>query len=673
MRETRTEATHFDMPPEPQALACAVLRNADNIASPSWLSSLKACISLTYANSRFSLPLHNTRFFVLGTLSKAGKPRRLKPAAQGRRTAHYLSNSAWMVIAVASMSFLSHSSIVVAQQNDRLRSVAEDYWNATLSQKPVYATSIGDYRFNDQLADYSEAGRKQWENKLNRLLKNERRVVRQNLSPEDKITYDLLERQMRDDLLRLNSLAYLLPLDPLDGLHLQLPLIQVTQPFRNADDFRSYEARLRAFPKQVTDVITNMRDGVNRGWIAPRVIVEKVIPQIREQIVADPKKSELYTPIRNAKNLSDTDRKQLSLQIENAIRRDVVPAYLQLLAYVEDDYLPVARDTVGLSALRNGDKVYALLARLHTTVTLSPEEIHNLGLAEVKRIRQAMSKIKNEIGFKGTLDEFLRKVGSDPAQHFKTSDELLSAAKAHLQFAKSQMGKLFTRLPKADCVVKPIESFRAPASPVGYYNPAPADFSRPGYFYINLYAPQQRLRFTLEALTYHEAIPGHHLQISLHQETTGLPEFRKYGSFTAFVEGWALYAEKLGYEIGGYRDPYARLGQLNFEMWRACRLVVDTGMHMKGWSRQRAIDFMEKNTSLARLDIETEVDRYITWPGQALAYKIGELRILKIRHQAEKTLGQRFDLRTFHDALLAEGAMPLDMLEKHMIEWIDKQ
>jgi uncharacterized protein (DUF885 family) len=259
---------------------------------------------------------------------------------------------------------------------------------------------------------------------------------------------------------------------------------------------------------------------------------------------------------------------------------------------------------------------------------------------------------------------------TDPAQRFKSGEELYSAADAILQRTKPLMPKLFTRLPKADCVMKEIESFRAPASPVAYYNPCPEDFSRPGYYYINVYKPEERLRFTLEALTYHEAIPGHHFQIALDQENTNLPKFRRYGSFTAYVEGWALYTEKLGYEIGGYKDAYSRFGQLTFEMWRACRLVVDTGMHAKGWPRQQAIDFMAANTSLARLDIESEIDRYISWPGQALAYKIGELRILQLRREAEKKLGDKFDLRAFHDALLSGGAMPIDVLEQRMRVWI---
>jgi prolyl oligopeptidase len=296
-----------------------------------------------------------------------------------------------------------------------------------------------------------------------------------------------------------------------------------------------------------------------------------------------------------------------------------------------------------------------------------------LGLAEVARIRSEMAKVQAEIAFTGTLHDFVEHMRTDPRHRFTTSEELVAAADALLQRTKPLLPTLFGRLPKADCVMREIESFRAPSSPVAYYNPSPEDGIRPGYYYINTCAPKQRLRFTLEALTYHEAVPGHHLQMALDQENTALPKFRRYGHYTAYVEGWALYAEKLGYELGGYRDSYARFGQLTFEMWRACRLVVDTGLHDKGWSRQQAIDYLSEHVSLAPIDIEAEVDRYISWPAQALAYKIGELRVTQLRREAEEQLGDRFDVRAFHDALLSGGAMPIDTLEKRMREWIAAQ
>ncbi len=565
------------------------------------------------------------------------------------------------------------SSFALAQTSPQLEKVANRYWEATLARFPERATAMGDHRFNDQLTDLSVQASKAWENSLRGLLSELRRVQKPLLNEADQLTHRLLDRTIQDEILRLAVISPYMPIDPLDGIQVRFPLLLVSQPFRNIEDYRNYIKRLHGFPDQITDTINNLRDGVDRDLISPRVIVKKVIPQVRTHVVRDVTKSEFYKPMLQATFLTELDRVKIDQEIRSAIQADVIPAYLRLMAYLEDEYLPVARSTVGIGALLGGKEMYKALARLHTTVTLDPEKIHETGLAEVARIRLAFSKIQKEVGFIGTLDEFLAHMRNDPKFRFTSSEELYHAAEKILNRTKPLMPKLFGHQPRADIVMKAIEAFRALAAPVAYYNPTPEDGARPGYFYINTYAPKDRLRFTLEALTYHEAIPGHHLQMALHQEKQDLLKFRRYGSFTAFVEGWALYAEKLGYEIGGYQDAYARFGQLTFEMWRACRLVVDTGMHVKGWSRQQAIDFMATNTSLVMLDIESEIDRYITWPGQALAYKIGELRILAMRREAEEKLGDRFDLRNFHDALLAEGAMPIDMLEQRMKQWISTQ
>jgi uncharacterized protein (DUF885 family) len=562
----------------------------------------------------------------------------------------------------------------LGQTDPALKSLADRYWDASMERYPTSATDLGDYRFNDRLPDLSEEARLRWNQALEGFLKEVQALPAAGLSPADRLTRGLLERTLQDGLFEFAAQhGQYLPLNPLDGPQLRFPLILVSQPFRSTEDFHKYAARLHAFPKQVDDLIANMRKGVSLRIVSPRVTIEKVVPQIRTHIVDDPAQSEFYKPVQRTETLSEADRQTVTQEIVQAIRSDVAPAYRKLLQFVESEYLPACRPTVGIGAVPTGDKMYDELAYLNATVKVNADEVHQLGLSEVARIRGEMAKVQKEVGFEGSLDDFLAHMRTDPAQRFKTGEELYAAADAILQRTKPLMSKLFTRIPKADCVMKELESFRAPASPVAYYNPPPEDGSRPGYFYINTYKPEERLRFTLEALTYHEAIPGHHFQIALHQENTELPKFRRYGSFTAYVEGWALYTEKLGYEIGGYKDAYSRFGQLTFEMWRACRLVVDTGMHTKGWSRQQAIDFMASNTSLARLDIESEIDRYISWPGQALAYKIGELRILQLRREAEEKLGKRFDLRAFHDALLSEGAMPIDVLETRMRTWISER
>ncbi len=559
------------------------------------------------------------------------------------------------------------------QAKDSLQSLCDRYWDASMRRSPTRATAIGDYRFNDRLDDLSGDAEKDWADSLDSLLADLRRISSVELSKEAQFTRDLLERSIRDDLLRLAASQQYFALEPLDGPQLQLPLILVSQPFRDSTDFRDYISRLRAFPNQVDDIIANLRKGTSLGLVSPRVLIEKVVPQLRGQIVESAEKSVFHDPIEKIEVVDPTEREAITVAIVKAIETDVVPAYRKLLDFVEKEYLPKARTTVGIRAVPGGIEIYERLATLSATVTVVPEEVHQLGLAEVERIRGLMSEIKSEVAFEGSLDDFLEQMRSDRKFRFSSREELMEAARSDLSRAKMQLPKLFGRLPKADCVMREIESFRAAASPVAYYNPPPEDGSRPGYYYINTYKPEERLKFTLEALSYHEAVPGHHLQIALDQENTSLPKFRRYGSYTAYVEGWALYTEKLGYEIGGYKGPYNRFGQLTFEMWRACRLVVDTGMHAKGWTRDQAIEFMAKNTSLARVDIENEVDRYISWPGQALGYKIGELRILGLRAEAERELGGKFDLRSFHDALLAGGAMPIDVLETRMRAWISEQ
>lgn len=559
-------------------------------------------------------------------------------------------------------------------QQPALDQAADRFWDMSMRRSPTRATTIGDYRFNDQLDDLSEAAATKFTAELKALQADLRGISTKDFSDETRLTYSLLERALKDEITRLElGTDRLFELEPLEGPQLRLPLLLVAQPFRNAEDFHAYVRRLRAFPKQVDDIIANLKLGMDRGLTSPRVIVTKTIPQIREQIVDDPQKSPLYDAVKKLDVLPEAQREEIKKTLTAAIRDDVVPAYRKLLKFTEETYLPKSRDTVGLAALPGGPAMYEQLASLNATVMVKPDDVHALGLTEVERIRGEMAKIQKEVDFEGSLDAFLEKMRVDPKFRFTSRDELYNTAGNILLRAKKQMPQLFGRLPKADCVMKEIESFRASASPVAYYNPPPEDGSRPAYYYINTYKPEERLRFTLEALTYHEAVPGHHLQIALDQENTALPKFRRYGGYTAYVEGWALYSEKLGYEIDGYKGPYNRFGQLTFEMWRACRLVVDTGMHAKNWTREQALDFMAKNTSLAAVDITNEVDRYISWPGQAIGYKIGELRILALRTEAQKQLGDKFDLRAFHDALLSGGPMPIDTLESRMHAWLAKQ
>lgn len=575
-------------------------------------------------------------------------------------------NRRWMV---AGFTVVVSAASAFGQENPALRSLALEYWEARLERNPTYATSLGDYRFNDQLDDLSPQGYERWRKRLVTLQHHVRELKTDGFSADDQLTHALLDRVVGDELLSLSNELHQMPMEPLEGPHLRLPLLLVSQPFRDAADFRAYIKRLEAFPKQVDGLITAMDQGIARRWVSPRVIINKVIPQIRDLVVDDPTASELYKPAARLKDLPEEQRAELELALRKAVEAAVIPAYRKLETYLTETYYPKTPEAVGIGALSGGMAAYDKLIYLHMTRRATAKDVHELGLAEVARLRDAMDAVRVEMKFDKPLDAFLWHMRTDPRYRFSSGQELYNAADAHLQRAKSQMPKLFGRLPKADCVMKEIEAFRAPAAPVAYYNAPPEDGSRPAYYYINVYKPEERLRFTLEALTYHEAVPGHHLQIALHQEMKDLPAFRRYASFTAFLEGWALYTEKLAYEIGGYQTPEDRFGQLTFEMWRACRLVVDTGMHAMGWTREKAIEFMAKNTSLAMHDIESEIDRYISWPGQALAYKTGAIRVEKMRRDAEAALGDSFNVRDFHDAMLSGGAMPIDMLETRMAAW----
>ncbi|MHC5110411.1 MAG: DUF885 domain-containing protein [Planctomycetota bacterium] len=572
------------------------------------------------------------------------------------------------------MGFI-HTLLVVAVcsgQPGPRTSLAERYWDRYLDRYPTHATDSGNHQHNDRLEDLSEASLMQWRGYLEAMESSIADKRKLEHSPgDDALTLELLDRTVNDAIRRIDCKLHLMPLDPLDGTHIKLPLILVSHPFNKRQDFEDYVARLNSFPRQVDDLIANMRKGMELGYVPPRVVVERIPPQLRQHIVDDVTASEFYAPVTKLKILDESGRADLAAKIVAAITRSVVPAYAKLLEVVEREILPNARQSVGISEIPNGRQVYETLAQIHTTVPVAVDEIHRLGLAEVDRIRRAMDDIRKEVGFSGTLNEFIREMRTNPKWRFNSAEELVATADDILQRTKPKMKAMFNNLPESDCVMKEIESFRAASSPSAYYGPVPEDGSRPGYYYINTYQPTERLRFTLEALTYHESIPGHHFQIALDIENSKLPKFRRfYGNATAYVEGWALYSEKLGYEFGGYQTPYDRFGQLTFEMWRACRLVVDTGMHAMGWSKERAVQFMADNTSLSLLDIDAEVNRYITWPGQALAYKIGEIRILAIREKAEKTLGDRFDLAAFHDALLSGGAMAIDVLERRMDRWI---
>jgi prolyl oligopeptidase len=402
--------------------------------------------------------------------------------------------------------------------------------------------------------------------------------------------------------------------------------------------------------------------------------VEKALPQIRAQ-VTDSVEHHLLASASDhfGDSIPPADKERLKGELLAAIRDAVVPAYKRMADYMEQDYLPACREEIGIYALPNGKERYKIIARRYTTTNQTPEEISEIGKRELARVHDEMRAVMKQVGFEGTIQAFADSLRRDKRFYYDNADSLVAGFKEILHRMDQKMPELFGRLPQAHYGFREMETYRAESAPDAYYYPAPEDRSRTAFFYINTYKPEMRPKYTMEALAYHEAVPGHHMQIALQQELEQLPMFRQHGGYTAFVEGWALYSEELPKEVGFYADPYSEFGRLTFDAWRCTRLVVDPGIHYFGWTRDQAVAFFRENTALSELNIQSEVDRYIAWPGQALAYKIGQLKLLELRHRAEDALGDAFDLRAFHDALLEEGALPLDLLEAKMARWIDDQ
>jgi prolyl oligopeptidase len=412
-------------------------------------------------------------------------------------------------------------------------------------------------------------------------------------------------------------------------------------------------------------------EGRKTGYMPPKILMERIPDQISSQLTEDPENSPFYIAFAEMPGaISAEDQERIRQTAREIIDESIVPAYRRFSRYFDNKYLPASRDSIGASSLPNGEAFYEYRVRTFTTTEMTPDEVHRLGLTEVKRIRDEMQLIIDELEFSGSFDDFLNFLRTDSQFYYDTPEELFDGYLAVAKRIDPELVKLFGKLPRMPYGLRPIPDNIAPDTTTAYYNRPAADGSRPGYYYVNLYRPEVRPKYEMEVLSVHEAVPGHHLQISLQMELEDMPDFRKYSGFTAFTEGWGLYSESLGYEIGLYKDPYSQFGALTYDMWRAVRLVVDTGMHYKGWTRQQAIDFFKDNAAKTEADIINEIDRYISWPGQALAYKIGQLKMLELRHKAEQALGDDFDIKAFHDELLGGGALPMQVLETRMNRWL---
>jgi len=556
----------------------------------------------------------------------------------------------------------------------RLHALFEADWQRRLEDNPLLASYLGDKRHNARLPDLSPAAFARREAALRASLATLEGIDRAALSPADQLNYDLYLRELRIDLEALAFPSQRLAVDQRGGVHLLAVQMAPALRFESAADYADWTARLRAYGTLVDQTIALMREGMASGWVAPRAVMQRVPAQIAAQRVARTEDSSFYKPfLAMAASLPAAERERLQAEGRAAVAEVVLPALARFEAFFNDEYLPASAESVATGDLPDGRAYYDHLARRYTTTAMSADEIHAIGLSEVARIRGEMEALRKEVGFEGDLAAFFEYLRTDPRFFHTDPQALLAEYRAISRRMDPELVKVFGKLPRTPYGVIPIPDAIAPDTTTAYYQRPSADGRRAGYYYVNLYKPESRPRWEMMALSLHEAVPGHHLQIALAQEMPDQPMFRRQGGFTAFIEGWGLYAERLGYDMGLYDDPYDRMGQLAYDMWRAVRLVVDTGLHSKGWTREQAIEYFADNAPKARHDIANEVDRYITTPGQALAYKVGQLRISALRARAEQRLGERFDIRAFHDALLAEGALPLDVLEQRMDAWIEAQ
>lgn len=558
--------------------------------------------------------------------------------------------------------------------SERFEELIDMTYDYTMLSHPEFATLLGDPRGQDRWTDNSEESTRQREQDAKTLLAALENIDRDTLTSTEQINYDLLYDSQVREIEGQQFPNEFMPLNQMGGVQQDIAqMMAITQP-KNAADYANMIARLEKTPAVVEQTIAWMRKGMEAGITPPAITLRDVPQQIRNQLVDEADKSPLLGAFQKfPANVDSLQQESLKKQAEAAFSDRIAPAFEKLLAFVENEYIPAARKTIAMRDLPNGEAWYAYNVKQRTTTDLTPEQIHEIGLTEVKRIRSEMDGIIESIGFEGTFEDFLEFLRTDPQFYHSTKEGLLREYRDIAKRADPELMKLFGKLPRTPYGVIPVPAYAEKSQTTAYYQRGSVEAGRPGNFFANTYALDTRPRWEMEALTLHEAVPGHHLQLALQDELEDMPWFRRFGGYTAYIEGWGLYSESLGVEMGFYQDPYSKFGQLTYEMWRAIRLVVDTGMHHLGWSRQQAIDYFMQNAGKQEHDVIVEIDRYIVWPGQALAYKIGELKIKELRAWATDELGEDFDIREFHDEVLGKGALPLSVLEANIKAWVKAQ
>ncbi|HXI02159.1 MAG TPA: DUF885 domain-containing protein [Candidatus Saccharimonadales bacterium] len=574
-----------------------------------------------------------------------------------------------LALAVVSTVQAADSSAAAALHN-----IFDREWKARLDDNPLFATSVGVHDHDGELPSVTPASLARRNASARRFLEEVSAIPLSSLGEQDRIDLEIFRSQLEDRIADYRFGDWQIPFTADSGFYTGFARLPFDMPFLTTGDYENYIRRLKAWPRYSGEEIADMREGLKRGMTQPKAVLAGIGDVLSAQIVDDPVKSVFYAPFREfPPGVPDADRPRLEQEGRAAIMDDIVPGYRTLHDFMVNEYVPGARETLGASELPDGRAYYEQQVHHYTTLDLSPSQIHKIGVDEVSRIRREMDAIIDKVGFKGTFPDFLKFLRTDPRFYAKTPEELLKDAAWIAKRMDGKLPSLFGKLPRLPYTVEPVPDDIAPKYTAGRYVPAPVGSTQPGRYWVNTYALETRPLYALEALTLHEAVPGHHLQIALSQELKDLPPFRRYSYISAFGEGWGLYSEWLGLEAGFYTDPYSNFGRLTYEMWRACRLVVDTGIHSMGWTRKQAIDYLAANTALSMHEIETETDRYISWPGQALAYKLGELKIMELRKRAEDALGEHFDVRAFHDAVLANGSVPLGVLQELIDDWIRSQ
>jgi uncharacterized protein (DUF885 family) len=556
----------------------------------------------------------------------------------------------------------------------QLHALFDRAWETRLRESPLFATSVGRHEYDDRLPSVTPQDLQRRYELNKRELDELKQIDRGKLPAGEVVNYDMFRRQLDESIEGYELGDYEMPINADSGFHGGFSRLPQDVPLATVKDYENYISRLRQWPRYVREEIELMRAGIKRGFTVPRATLTGYDKTMSAHVVDDVTKSVFWKPFEKfPSTVPDEARERLRSEGGKAVMEGAVAGYRELLDFFDNEYLPHARTTLGAYDLPNGRAYYQFKIREFTTTNLTPEQIHEIGLKEVDRISAEMNDVIKQTGFKGDFAAFLQFLRTDPQFYAKKPYELLARASFIAKKIDGKLPSLFGKLPRLPYTVEPVPADIAPQYTSGRYVSAPEGSTRPGIYWVNTYALESRPLYNLEALTLHEAVPGHHLQISLGREVKNVPDFRRFTYISAFGEGWGLYCEYLGVEAGIYDSPYSNFGRLGYEMWRACRLVVDTGIHAKGWTRQQAIDYMATRTSLPLHEVETEVDRYISWPAQALSYKLGELKIKELRHRAEQTLGTRFDLRAFHDTVLGSGSVPLDVLEVNVNRWIEEQ